>query len=321
MRIVYMGTPDFAVAPLKALMSRHEVVCAVCQPDKQKGRGKKVVFPPVKEAAVEGGIPVLQPESAKDEDFIEEIKKYEPHLIVVAAFGQLLPEEVLNIPEYGCINIHASLLPKYRGAAPVQYMIINGEKEAGVTTMLMEKGLDTGDILLSSSIPIQVKETYGGLLEKLSKVGAELILKTIELMEEGNLKRMPQNDEESSYAGMITKEMGLMDFVKPADELERLIRGFNPWPGCYTGLHGKTLKIWDADVITLYELKKYDTENIVGRRKVIPGQVVMLLKEGMVAAAGRDFLLIKEVQLEGKKRMDCGAFLRGYEVSEGTILS
>lgn len=321
MRIIYMGTPDFAVAPLKALMSKHEVVCAVCQPDKQKGRGKKVQFPPVKEAAIDGGIPVLQPERAKDKDFIEEIKKYEPELIVVAAFGQILPEEILNIPEYGCINIHASLLPKYRGAAPVQYMIINGEKEAGVTTMMMDTGIDTGDMLLSSSVLIQNKETYGGLLEKLSDLGAELIIKTIERIEEGSIERIPQNDEDASHAGMIKKEMGLMDFVKPADELERLIRGFNPWPGCYTGLHGKTLKIWDADVVTMGRFKEFEGAKGLCGRKFIPGQVVMLLKQGMLVAAGADFLLLREVQLEGKKRMDCGSFLRGYEVAEGTILS
>lgn len=321
MRIIYMGTPDFAVAPLKALISKHQVLCVVSQPDKQKGRGKKVLFPPVKEAAALADIPVLQPESAKDRDFIEEIRRYEPELIVVAAFGRILPEELLKIPVYGCVNIHASLLPKYRGAAPVQYMIMNGESEAGVTTMLMDAGLDTGDMLLSSSVLIGEKETYGSLLEKLSKIGAELILETIERIEKGTIDKTPQDNAAASYAGMIKKEMGLMDFTKPAAQLERLIRAFNPWPGSYTGLHGKTLKIWDADVVTLAQIKEWDKENSLSVWKFLPGQVVMLSKQGMVVATGMDFLLLRQVQLEGKKRMDCGAFLRGYEVMEGTVLS
>lgn len=321
MKVIYMGTPDFAVAPLEALMDKHQVVAVVCQPDKEKGRGKKVLFPPVKETAVSRGIPVMQPISVKEEGFISELKKYEADIIVVAAFGQIIPEEILNMPKYGCVNIHASLLPKYRGAAPVQYMIMNGEKEAGVTTMMMDAGLDTGDMLLQYSTAVEQKETYGTLLEKLSKLGGKLIIETMKGLEEGSIRRVPQNDEESSYAGMIRKDMGLMDFSKTAQELERFIRGLSPWPSAFTGLHGKTLKIWDADAITPWELETKYSHPEFRNKKTLPGQVVLVLKQGMVVAAGTDFLLLKEVQLEGKKRMDCGAFLRGYEVKEGTILS
>lgn len=319
MRVVYMGTPDFAVAPLEAVISKHQVLCAVCQPDKQKGRGKRVQFPPVKEAALSHDIPVVQPRQARDKDFIEKIREYNPDIIVVAAFGQILPKEILDMPAFGCVNIHASLLPKYRGASPIQYAVINGEDKSGVTTMQMDEGIDTGDILLQREILLDKKETGGSLFDKLSKLGQGLILETMDGLMNGTVKRTPQDEAEASHVGMIKKEMGHMDFRKTAIELERLIRGLDPWPGTYAGLHGKTLKIWDADVITKDLLKnKFNLKS--DPDKFVNGQVVFVAKQGMAVKTGEDFLFLKEVQPEGKKRMDCGAFLRGYEVKAGDRL-
>lgn len=236
-RIVYMGTPDFAVEPLEAIIKAgYEVAAVVTQPDKQKGRGKEVKMTPVKECALRHGIPVFQPVKIKEPEAVAELEKYQADLFVVAAFGQLLSEEILNMPEYGCINIHASLLPAYRGAAPIQWAVLNGEKESGVTIMQMDKGLDTGDMLLKRSVELSPKETGDSLHDKLMHLGAELIVEALPKLEKGELVPEKQKDELSSYAKKLTKAMGQIDWSKDAVSLERWIRGLNSWPSAYTFL-------------------------------------------------------------------------------------
>lgn len=306
MRIVFMGTPDFAVPTLEALISGHEVAAVVTQPDKPKGRGKAMAFPPVKETALEHHIPVYQPVKVKEEGFLEELKKINPDVIVVAAFGQILPESILNLPKYGCINVHASLLPKYRGAAPIQWAVINGEKETGITTMYMAKGLDTGDMLDKTVVEIAPKETGESLHDKLSAAGGELILKTLASLEDGTAKRIPQEDAQSSYAGMLTKELGEIDWTKDAASIERLIRGLNSWPSAYTFWKEKTLKIWDADVME-------------GNGDVPAGTVTETGKDYILVQTGEGRLKLNEVQLQGKKRMSVQAFLLGNTVEKGSV--
>ncbi|MBR1865086.1 MAG: methionyl-tRNA formyltransferase, partial [Lachnospiraceae bacterium] len=239
MRIVYMGTPDFAVDTLEAIVrAGHEVALVVTQPDKAKGRGKKYMYPPVKETALAHGLSVAQPERVREEAFIEELERIQPDVIVVVAFGQLLPERILQIPRYGCINVHASLLPAYRGAAPIQWAVIDGQRETGVTTMYMEKGLDTGDIICQRRVKVTPQETGGSLFERLAKEGAELMLETLTQLEQGTATRTKQDETRSSYAGRLTKDMGLLDFSKDAVQLERLIRGLNPWPSAFTVMEG-----------------------------------------------------------------------------------
>lgn len=307
MRIIFMGTPDFAVPSLQACIDHHDVIAVVTQPDKPKGRGKTLTCSPVKELAVKNHIPVYQPAKVRQEGFPEMIQQMNPDVIVVVAFGQLLPESILHAAKLGCINVHGSLLPKYRGAAPIQWAVINGEKESGVTTMYMAKGLDTGDMIDKAVVPLEPKETGGSLFDKLCTVGAELLTKTLEKLENGTAVRIPQKDEESSYAGMLDKSLGQIDWSKDAESLERLIRGLNPWPSAYTRLHNKTLKIWQSDV----------TE---GRPDTVPGTIIEVNKNAIVVQAGKDALSITELQLEGKKRMMTSAFLLGYEIKPGEIL-
>ena len=262
---------------------------------------------PVKEAAQALGIPVYQPVKVREEGFLQQLEVLAPEVIIVAAFGQILPQRLLDIPVYGCINIHASLLPKYRGAAPIQWAILDGEKETGITTMQMNAGLDTGDILEKLVVPVDDEETGGSLHDKLSAAGGKLILSTLEKLEQGLLVPVAQTEEGTCYARMLDKGMGKMDWNKGASELERMIRGLNPWPSAYTELDGKTLKIWQAKVME----SEYDGE---------PGQVVKAEKDAFWVKTGKGSLAILSLQLEGKKRMDTGAFLRGYPVSEGIIL-
>lgn len=303
-----MGTPDFAVGTLEALIaSKHQVVGVVTQPDKPKGRGKAMQFTPVKEVAVAHNIPVYQPIRVRDEAFVEELRNMQPDVIVVVAFGQILSKEILEIPSCGCINVHASLLPKYRGSAPIQWVVIDGEKESGVTTMFMDDGIDTGDMLKKTVVPLSENETGGSLHDKLAIAGAQLLIETLKDAEEGKLVRTKQKDEESNYVKMLDKNLGLIDFSKPAIEIERLIRGLNPWPSAFTGLDGKTLKIWSAKVLN----KEAEGEF---------GEIVEVTKEDIMVKTGNGILQLKEVQLEGKKRMDTGSFLRGYQVTKGTIL-
>lgn len=309
-RIVYMGTPDFAVEPLEAIIKAgYEVAAVVTQPDKQKGRGKEVKMTPVKECALRHGIPVFQPVKIKEPEAVAELEKYQADLFVVAAFGQLLSEEILNMPEYGCINIHASLLPAYRGAAPIQWAVLNGEKESGVTIMQMDKGLDTGDMLLKRSVELSPKETGDSLHDKLMHLGAELIVEALSKLEKGELVPEKQKDELSSYAKKLTKAMGQIDWSKDAVSLERWIRGLNSWPSAYTFFGGKTLKIWEAQVTE---------EN--GAQKAEPGQVVSVSRESFTVACSQGALQILSLQLEGKKRVSTREFLLGYQVEPGMIL-
>lgn len=308
MKIIFMGTPDFAVGTLKSLLaSEHEVAAVVTQPDKPKGRGKAVQFPPVKEVAVQAGIPVLQPRRVREQETIEELRTIEADVIVVVAFGQIIPKEILTMKKYGCINVHASLLPKYRGAAPIQWAVINGEKESGVTTMQMDEGLDTGDMLLKAVVPLEKDETGGSLFDKLSSAGAKLLLETLEGLEKGTIVPEKQGESPTAYAKMLKKEMGEIDWQKGAEEIERLVRGLNPWPSAYTHLNGKTLKIWRAEAEPGDSGKK-------------PGTVARVGKDGFGIQTGNGVLAVRELQLEGKKRMDAGAFLRGYQIEEGMEL-
>ena len=308
MRIVFMGTPDFSVPALEALVEGgHEVVAAITQPDKPKGRGKAVLMTPVKEKAMELGIPVYQPVKVREPEFVEKLRQMEPDAIVVVAFGQILPKSILEIPRYGCVNIHASLLPKYRGAAPIQWAVIDGERESGVTTMFMNEGLDTGDMLEKEAVTLDPKETGGSLHDKLSAIGGRLILSTLKGLEDGTLKGTPQTDEGTCYAKMLKKSLGDIDWTMDAAAIERLIRGLNPWPSAYTCLHGKTLKIWEGDVLE----REYGVE---------PGTVAEVAKDRLVVQTGQGSLAIRSLQLEGKKRMDAGDFLRGYAVEAGTRL-
>lgn len=307
MKIIYMGTPDFAVYALKSIVEAgHEVVAVVTQPDKPQGRSKALVPTPVKKQAIEYDIPVYQPEKVREESMVETLKEYSPDAIVVAAYGQILPESILNIPKYGCINIHASLLPKYRGAAPIEWSIIDGEEVTGVTTMYMEKGLDTGDMIEKVEVKIEAEDTGATLHDKLAEAGAKLVLSTLDALQNGTATRTRQDDSMSCYAKMLNKELGNIDFNKPACEIERLIRGLNPWPCAYTTLDGKSLKLYKAMVV--------DKE---GR----PGEIIEVTKKTFTVACGEGALVIKNLQPEGKKPMDTASFLNGNKLSTGMMLN
>lgn len=309
MRIVFMGTPDFSVPVLKSLVEAgHQVAAVVTQPDKPKGRGKAYQLTPVKEQALAYDIPVYQPVKVRDPEFVNIIKELAPEAIVVVAFGQLIPKSILDMPKYGCVNIHASLLPKYRGAAPIQWAVIDGETESGITTMMMAEGLDTGDMLERVVVPLDQKETGGSLHDKLSLAGARLIISTLEKLQAGTIAATPQTGEGTCYAKRLTKELGDIDWSGSAVSIERLIRGLNPWPSAYTSWNGKTIKIWMGEVIT-----QGDGE------KAKPGQVVGCDKHTLLVQTGEGLLSVKELQIEGKKRMDVEAFLRGYPVQEGAV--
>ena len=302
MRVVFMGTPDFAAGILEAVvLAGHEVVLAVSQPDKPKGRGKALQFPPVKEYAISHGIEVYQPRKVREAECVEFIRERQPEIIVVAAFGQILPKELLDLPKYGCINVHASLLPKYRGAAPIQWAVINGDKVSGVTIMRMDVGLDTGDIIETAETEISPEETGGSLFDKLEKLGAKLLVETMEKIENGTARYTKQEESQASHVGMIDKSMVDIDWKKSAVEIENLIRGLNPWPSAYTRLNGKTLKIWKALPEPGGEPQK-------------AGCVYLVNKKELKIHTGDGVLSLLEVQLEGKKRMDIPSFLRGYEV-------
>lgn len=306
---------------LKALVEAgHQVIAVVTQPDKPKGRGKEVQMTPVKIQAMEYGIPVYQPAKVREASFVEVLQGMEADVYVVIAFGQLLPKAVLELPKYGCINIHASLLPKYRGAAPIQWCVIDGERETGITTMMMDVGLDTGDMLEKTVIPIEEKETGGSLHDKLSLAGGALILSTLKKLEEGTLVRTPQTDEGTCYAKMLTKSLGDIDWNQSAVSIERLIRGLNPWPSAYTLWNGKTIKIWSADVTTGREAAAFLSESgVPSETGITPGTVVCSDKHSLVVCTGDGLLSVRELQMEGKKRMDTPAFLRGYPIPEGDV--
>ena len=306
MRVCFMGTPDFAASVLERVAEEHEIVLVVTQPDRVNGRGGKVTVSDVKAWAIEHDVPVFQPEKIRKPEAIEELKKYDFDIAVVAAFGQILPPAVLDMPKYGCVNVHASLLPRYRGAAPIQWAVINGDKETGVTTMQMGPGLDDGDILLQEAVPISPDETGGSLFDKLAVTGGKLILKTLSGIEAGTIKPRKQDETAATHVGMIRKDMGNLDFTRSAAELERLVRGLNPWPSAYTFLDGKMLKIWKA------EIRKKNND-------AAPGTCVRE-ENDLYVATGEGFLKFLEVQIEGKKRMAVSDFLRGHDIHTGYIL-
>lgn len=308
MRIVFMGTPDFSVPALETLIaSEHQVVGVVTQPDKPRGRGNNVQMTPVKKAAVMAKIPVFQPVRLRDPGALDQIAAWKPDAIVVVAFGQILRKDVLELPKYGCFNIHASLLPKFRGAAPIQQVILEGEKKTGVTIQQMDEGIDTGDILAQAEIVIDPGETGGSLHDKLAVLGGPLLLQVLRKAEQGILRHVPQNEAESSYYGMLHKKMGLIDWEKPAAVIERMVRGLNPWPSAFTFREGKSLKIWKAAVVPGEEGKSC-------------GTVLQAGKESFTVQTGEGALEVLQVQMEGKRRMSAGEFLRGFPMSEGEQL-
>jgi len=315
LRIIFMGTPDFAVPVLQSLInSRHEVVAVVTQPDRPKGRGKNMQFSPVKECALAHNIPVMQPVNVSVPEVIDELRAYEPELIVVVAFGQFVTKKIREMPKYGCINVHASLLPKYRGAGPIQWAVINGEKESGVTTMYMCREIDKGDMLLKDTVTLDPKETGDSLHDKLSMMGGPLLLKTIDQLEDGSAVRIPQCEEESTYAPKLEKTMGNIDWTMDADRIERLVRGLNSWPGTFTKIHGKTVKIWDCDVVCQETL----TES---QATATPGTVIVSEKDQLIVKAGNGALSLRMLQPEGKKNMTVDAYLRGYPIAQGELFT
>ena len=309
MKIIFMGTPDFSVGTLEALIAAgHEIPLVVSQPDKPKGRGHELQPTPVKEAALKHGLTVYQPKKVRDPEVLEKLRETEADVIVVIAFGQIIPKSILEMKQYGCINVHASLLPKYRGAAPIQWAVIDGEKESGVTIMQMDEGLDTGDMLLKGSLELAEDETGGSLFDRLSTLGANLCVEALKKLQKGELKPEKQGESPTEYARMLTKDMGDLNWTQSAVKLERLIRGLNPWPSAYTKLGDKTLKIWSARVCERAD------ENAAC------GEIIRVTEDTVCVACGEGALEITELQLQGKKRMDTAAFLRGYHLEPGTKL-
>lgn len=304
-----MGTPDFAVPTLEMLIKEgHTVSAVVTQPDKPKGRGKKQSMPPVKEVALKHQLPVMQPERIKgDEAFLEEMKALNPDIIVVVAFGQILPESILNIPKYGCINIHGSLLPKYRGAAPIQWSILNEEKVTGVTIMYMDKGMDTGDMLLKKEMPIESTDTYESLHDKMKVVGAEALKEAFPMIIAGGKERQKQNSDEATYASMIQKSLGEVNWQMPTSHIDAKIRGLNPWPGGYTYYKGEVMKIWKA----MPSDKAFQEE---------AGTIIEVGKEGILVKTLDGCLLIQEIQMPNKKRMPVSEYIKGNALDEGVVL-
>jgi len=309
MRIVFMGTPDFAVPCLKVLLEhKHDIAAVVTQPDRAKGRGKKLAPPPVKVLAEEAGIPVYQPERIKTPEFVQILRELKPDVMVVVAFGQLLSQEILDIPPLGCINVHASLLPKYRGAAPINWCIINGEHTTGVTTMYMDKGLDTGDMILKKEIHIMENETAGELHDRLMLLGAAVLEETIVLLEAGTALRFPQEESKATYAPIMNKSLGRIDWSKAASDISNLIRGTYPWPGAFSTYEGRVFKIFSAKAAGEDE------------RNECPGCISRVSADSITVSCGTGSLMINELQFENEKRMDVEAYLRGHEIKTGTKL-
>lgn len=318
MKVLFMGTPDFAAGILEAISeSKHEVVAAVTQEDKARGRSDKLMAPPVKETALKYGIPVLQPRRVKDEEAVKQLREYYADIFVVAAYGQILSKEILDMPRFGCINTHASLLPKYRGAAPIQWAIADGEKETGVTIMQMDEGLDTGDILYTRKVDITNDETGETLFNKLEEISKQLIVEALDKIEAGDINPVKQDGNAATYARILKKEMGALDFTKEASELERLIRAFTPWPGTYTRFNGKILKVIKASVADRDELDCECKDTVF---KEAPGCIAGVSGSAVYVASGKDYLKLTGVQLEGKKKMQVSDFLRGCPVKAGDKL-
>ena len=306
-RIIFMGTPEFACPILKALIDQGEqVVAVVTQPDRPKGRGQKLVSPPVKELALQHGIPVHQPLKVRVPEFVEVVRNLKPDLIVVVAFGQILPKALLDIPPFGCVNVHASLLPRYRGAAPINWCIINGETETGITTMLMDPGLDTGPMLLKRSTPIDDNEDIASLHDRMSVMGTELLVETLDALKAGSIKAQQQDDSLTCYAPMLKKEDGLINWHRDARSIHNQVRGMVVWPGAYTLLHGHPLKVLRARI---------------GEGVGLPGSVLRAARGVFEVACLSGSLYFDEVQLAGKKRLDVASFLAGCQVAEGELLN
>lgn len=308
MRAVFMGTPDIAAEVLKSLLtSEHEIIAVVTQPDRPKGRGKELAMSPVKMVAKEHGILVLQPEKIKAPEAVAQLKELAPDIILVAAFGQIISKEILELPRYGCLNVHASLLPEYRGAAPIQWAILDGKEKTGITIMRMDEGIDTGDMICTAEVLITPEETGGSLHDKLAAAGGPLLLQAIKQVEEGTATYTPQNHEAHTYAKMLRKELGKLDFTEPAEKLERYIRGLNPWPSAYTYREGKVIKFWSAKVS--FE-----------RFEACPCGTLVSVNDGMLwIMTGDGILQVTEVQPEGKRRMTSEEFLRGYPLTPGMV--
>ncbi len=314
MRIVYMGTPEIAATVLNEIVTsgKHQVLAAVTQTDKPKGRGMEMVFSDVKKTALKYGIPVLQPEKASDPAFIEEIRELNPDIIVVTAYGKILKPALLSIPKYGCINVHASLLPKYRGASPIQWAVINGEEVSGVTIMYMAEGLDTGDMILQRELILDKKETAGSLHDRLAAIGGPAVLEAMDMIEEEIAPRIPQNEALANYVTTIDKSFGKIKFTDDACRIERLIRGLNPWPGTFTYIDGKMLKLWDVEVLPDYKCPR--------EIEKVPGVIAEVNKDSFVILCGSGAIKVLKLQLEGKKQMDAADFLRGYKLEKGMLL-
>ena len=309
-KMIFMGTPDFAIPTLKALIDHgHNVMTVVSQPDRPKGRGKKLTSPPVKVLALEHGIEVLQPEKASEESFCNLIEEKSPDLIIVVAFGQILKKRLLDIPKWGVINIHGSLLPEYRGAAPIQRAIVNDESVTGLTVMRMDEGMDTGPILFQEEVPVLPDETAGQLHDRLALISGELIIKSLEHMSKNPIQERPQVEAQATYAPKIDREMCLIDWTQPADRISALIRGLDPRPGAYTFLGGKEVKLFSSRVATQARAGEG-----------IPGRVIRPKDGGLIVETGQGALEIKEIQYPGKKRLPAADFLRGFELPEGTQL-
>ena len=324
MRIIFMGTPDFAVKALESLSDAgHEIAAVVTKPDKEKGRDRKVQFSPIKECALSHGLTVLQPVRIKAPEAVDELRQYGADIFVVAAYGQILSKEILEMPKYGCINLHASLLPKYRGAAPIQYAILNGDEMTGVTIQQMAEGVDTGDILMARAIYVARDETGGSLFEKLSALGAQLLIEALPKIESGEIVPIKQREEDATHVGMLRKEMGGIDWEKDAQTLERLVRGMNPWPSAYCSFRGKSMKVWRAEVLEEQQEEaprlgvfRFSEE----KRQPQGGEVLLVTKDGIHVRTGKGVLVLREVQLEGKKRMPVRDFLLGCQVKAGEVL-
>lgn len=310
MKMIFMGTPDFAAGALRALIAAgYDIAAVVTQPDKAKGRSKEPVPSPVKVCALEHNIPVLQPRRVKAPESVEELRAYRADIYIVAAYGQILSQEILDLPKYGCLNIHASLLPKYRGAAPIQHVIINGEDRTGITIMQMDAGIDTGDMLYKKETAIAPEDTYETLHDRLMKLGGEAVTEALTLLEQGKLTPEKQDDSQSCYAPLIGKSMGEIDFSKTAAEVDRLIRGMTPWPSAYTGFRGRQLKIWRAVPDTKRDVSGH-----------VPGEILSVEKDSVTVATGKGVLMLLELQAEGKKRMTAHDFLLGVKLQPGEIL-
>ncbi len=306
-RIVFFGTPDFAIPVLKSLLQGpDEVVAVVTQPDREKGRGRKVIPSPVKELTLQQGLPLFQPEKVKEESFQEKIKGLQSELFVVVAYGQILPKSLLKFPKHGAVNVHASLLPKFRGAAPIPWVILKGERVTGVTTMMMDEGMDTGDILLQTEISMSDEETSETLHDQLGLLGAQLLSETVRRMKAGNIHPIPQDHSKATYAPPLKKEDGQIDWSKEAKEIDRQVRALNPWPGAFTVWNGQLLKIYKGEVRE--EISKRET-----------GIVSWVGSDFIELGTGKDSFLIKEVQLEGKRRMSVRDFLAGHPIPVGTV--